>query len=59
MRLLTSIIELIDAKAALLREEASTLQLGTYVRGYEEGRTDLCDQYGLQVAFVGDEDDEE
>lgn len=61
MRLLNSVIEVLDAKAALLREEAATLQLGTYSRGYQEGQADLCDQYGLQVAFVGDgdEDDED
>jgi len=45
MRLLTALIELLEAKAELLREEAATISLGTYARGYKEGQDDLmgCD----------------
>ena len=41
MRLINALIELVEAKAELLREEASTISLGTYARGYKEGQDDL------------------
>ena len=45
MRLINALIELVEAKAELLREEAATISLGTYARGYKEGQDDLmgCD----------------
>ena len=39
-KLIAAIIELLEAKAELLREEACTLELGTYARGYKEGQQD-------------------
>ena len=45
MKLINALIELLEAKAELLREEAATISLGTYARGYKEGQDDLmgCD----------------
>jgi hypothetical protein len=39
-RLINAVIELLEAKAELLREEACTLELGTYARGYKDGQED-------------------
>jgi len=41
VRLINALIELVEAKAELLREEAATISLGTYARGYKEGQDDL------------------
>jgi hypothetical protein len=59
MRLLNAITELIEAKAALLREEASTLALGTFARGYEEGRADIMETYGFEVAYIASDDEDD
>ena len=41
MKLINALIELVEARAELLREEAATISLGTYARGYKEGQDDL------------------
>jgi hypothetical protein len=56
-RLLTAITELIEARAEQLREETSTLQLGVFARGYQEGRADIMETYGFEEAFIGSDDD--
>jgi len=45
MKLYRAIVEYIEAKAELRREEASTAGLGLYARAYKEGQEDLmgCD----------------
>lgn len=45
MRLYTAIVEYIEARAELIREEAATTGLRTYSRAYKEGQDDLmgCD----------------
>ena len=59
-RLIQAVTELLEAKAELIREEASTLALGTYARGYQDGAEDIKENYGFEVAFIGsDEDDED
>ena len=58
MKLVRTIIELLEAKAELLREEAAGLQLGVYARGYKEGQDDLLE--GAEVVYVsGDDDDDD
>ena len=57
-RLLQAITELIEARAEQLREETSTLQLGVFARGYQEGREDVMDTYGFESAFIVGSDDE-
>lgn len=58
MRLYRAISEYIEARAELLREEAATLNLGTYARAYQEGRDDLMEN--VEIVYVGaDEDDED
>lgn len=58
MRLYRAISEYIEARAELLREEAATLNLGTYARAYQEGRDDLMEN--IEVVYVtGDDDDPE
>lgn len=47
-RLIDAVIELLEAKAELLREEAANLQLGTYARGYKEGQEDIKETYGFE-----------
>jgi hypothetical protein len=41
MRLYNAIAEYIEARAELIREEASTTGLGLYARAYKEGQDDL------------------
>jgi len=52
MRLINALVELVDAKAELLREEAATISLGTYARGYKEGQDDLM---GCECGCMADE----
>lgn len=59
MRLYNALIELLEARAELLREEAANLQLGTYARGYRDGQEDIKETYGFEVAFIGDDETEE
>ena len=57
-RLIQAIAELLEAKAELLREEASTLHLGKFAEGYKAGQEDLME--GAEVVYVtGDDDDDE
>jgi len=57
MRLYRAISEYIEARAELLREEASTLNLGTYARAYKDAQEDLF--AGAEVVYVtGDDDDD-
>ena len=59
MRLISAISEFFEARAELLREEAATLQLGVFARGYKEGREDIMETYGFEVAFIGDDESED
>lgn len=56
MRLYTALVELIEAKAELLREEAATLQLGKFAEGYRAAQED-CDN-GYEIVYT-DETDED
>ena len=58
-RLIQAITELLEARAELVREEAAVLQLGTFARGYQEGREDIMETYGFEVAFIGTSDEDE
>ena len=58
-RLINAITELLEARAEQVREETSTLQLGTYARGYQDGQEDIKENYGFEVAFIGTDDDDE
>lgn len=55
-RLVQAITELLEAKAELLREEASTLHLGKYAEGYQDAQKDIFS--GAEVVYVDGEDDE-
>jgi hypothetical protein len=58
IRLVQAIAELLEAKALLIREESSTLGLGTYARGYKDGQADLMEN--VEVVYVtGDDDDDD
>ena len=59
MKLYQALIELLEARAELLREEAAALQLGTYARGYKDGQEDIKETYGFEVAFIGDDESED
>lgn len=39
-RLINAVVELLEAKAELLREEACMLHLGKWAEGYEAGKED-------------------
>jgi len=43
MRLLTALVELLEAKAENIREDTATMQLGVYARGYKDGQDDAMD----------------
>jgi hypothetical protein len=56
MRLYRAISEYIEARAELLREEASTMHLGKWAEGYKAGQEDLMEN--VEVVYVdGDEDE--
>ena len=55
MKLYKAIIEYIEARAELLREEAAGLSLGTYARGYKDGQADIFEN--ADVVYVDEEDD--
>lgn len=57
MRLYTALIELLEARAELLREEAATLQLGKYAEGYKDGQQDIFD--GAEVVYTTESDDDD
>lgn len=56
-RLIRALTELLEARAELLREEAATLQLGTYARGYKDGQDDSADFEFVLVDETEDEDE--
>jgi hypothetical protein len=58
-RLIQSITEYFEARAENIREDTSTMQLGVYARGYQEGREDVMETYGFEVAFIGEESDDD
>jgi len=43
MRLINALIELVEAKVELLREEAAMLHLGKFAEGYKAGQEDAMD----------------
>jgi hypothetical protein len=55
-RLIQAIAELLEARAELMREETSTLQLGTFARGYKAGQEDLMEN--VEVVYVDGEDED-
>lgn len=57
MRLYTALVELLEARAELLREEAATLQLGKYAEGYKDGHQDIFD--GAEVVYTTESDEED
>jgi hypothetical protein len=57
VRLINALIELVEAKAELLREEAAMLGLGTYARAYKDGQEDLMEN--VDVVYIGSDDDDE
>lgn len=56
MRLYTALVELIEAKAELLREEAATIELGTYARGYQDAQDDCTNNFEIVYTDETDED---
>lgn len=55
--LIRALTELLEAKAELLREEAATLHLGTYARGYKDAQDDSADVEYVFIDETSDEDD--
>jgi hypothetical protein len=56
MRIYKAIVEYIEARTELLREEAATLGLGTFARAYKEGREDALE--GIEVVYIGEDDED-
>lgn len=56
MRLYTALVELLEAKAELLREEAATIELGTYARGYRDAQDDCTNGFESVYSDETDED---
>lgn len=59
LKLIQAITEFIEARSEQLREETATLQLGTYARGLADGRQDAIEAMGLEVVYLGEDDDED
>ena len=57
MKLYRAITEYIEARAELLREEASMLHLGKFAEGYKAGQEDLLE--GSELVYVSGDDDED
>jgi hypothetical protein len=57
--LIRAITEFFEARAENIREDTATMQLGVFARGYQEGREDIMETYGFEVAFIGADDDDE
>lgn len=57
-RLVNAVSDFFEARAELLREEAASLHLGIYAKGYKEGQEDIKETYGFEVAFIGSDDDD-
>ena len=55
-KLIAALTELLEARAELLREEAATLHLGTYARGYKDGQDDSSD---VEYVFMDESDDDD
>ena len=56
MRLLTAIIELLEAKAENIREDTATMQLGVYARGYKDAQDDSADFEFVLIDETEEED---
>ena len=56
MKLIQAVIELLEAKAELLREEAATIELGTYARGYRDAQDDCTNGFEIVYSDETDED---
>ena len=57
MRLYNAIAEYIEARAEHVREVTSTVSLGTWARGYQEGQADLME--GAEIVYVGGEEEDD
>ena len=56
VRLYRALAELLEAKAELLREEAATIALGTYARGYRDAQDDCTNNFEIVYTDETDED---
>ncbi len=54
-RLINAVIELLEAKAELLREEACMLHLGKFAEGYKAGQEDAMD---IEYVFTDETEDD-
>jgi len=54
-RLIDAIVELLEAKAELLREEACMLHLGKYAEGYKDGQDDANE---IEYTFIDETEDD-
>ena len=57
MKLYRAITEYIEARAELLREEASMLHLGKFAEGYKAGQDDLLE--GSELVYVSEDEDDD
>jgi hypothetical protein len=57
LRLYNAISEYIEARAEHVREVTASVSLGTYGRGYKDGRDDLMEQ--VDVVYIGADDEDE
>ena len=56
VRLYRALVELLEAQAELLREEAATIALGTYARGYRDAQDDCTNNFEIVYTDETDED---
>lgn len=56
MKLYRAITEYIEARAELLREEASTLHLGVYARGYQDAQEDSSSDF--EIVYIDETEDD-
>jgi len=57
--LIRAITEWFQADAERIRENTRIAEAGTYMRAYMEGRDDVMDTFGLEVTYLGSDDEDD
>ena len=57
--LIRAITEWFEADSERIRENTRIAEAGTYMRGVMDGREDVMDTFGLEVTYLGSEEDDE
>lgn len=59
MKLIAALTSWLEADAERIRENTRIAEAGTYMRGVMDGREDVMDTFGLEVTYLGSDEDDE